>query len=292
MKRQRATQLLEGLLNRAAEDTWPAKLVRSVYVFGSYARGALEPRDVDVAVDFERDDRWLSHHANSMSYGYDPYAILKQALRGRQRGMSFVFERNLGGYDDIPMTLVWERGEALSIALDRLAALPVDPHAGRAPRDAMIPCFAGMEHSLRRYVREGLVELIDDGTISVERMVLADAVVSDPANRWEVERRWKTNSPLFRAASAVLGHFESQGIDLHTVHLHGRDLGNSTTPYFAGFQLRYLHGVIRCFAKFGGVEWIEVPHPTRSKPLLALRIHPLDRGKVVRHNEDRHLWLS
>ncbi|WP_254708112.1 nucleotidyltransferase domain-containing protein [Streptomyces lunaelactis] len=46
------------MLQRLDEGgSWPLELVDAVYVFGSYARGALEPGDVDVAVDFRQDER-------------------------------------------------------------------------------------------------------------------------------------------------------------------------------------------------------------------------------------------
>ncbi|WP_159043405.1 nucleotidyltransferase domain-containing protein [Streptomyces sp. NBRC 110028] len=48
MKRERATQLLTDMLGRLEASGWPLDLVDEVYVFGSYARGALEPADVDV----------------------------------------------------------------------------------------------------------------------------------------------------------------------------------------------------------------------------------------------------
>uniref|UniRef100_A0AAU2UZP1 Nucleotidyltransferase domain-containing protein n=1 Tax=Streptomyces sp. NBC_00003 TaxID=2903608 RepID=A0AAU2UZP1_9ACTN len=57
MKRERATALVEEMLRRLDQDTGrPLELVDAVYLFGSYARGALEPHDVDIAVDFHRDE--------------------------------------------------------------------------------------------------------------------------------------------------------------------------------------------------------------------------------------------
>ncbi|MEV7242761.1 nucleotidyltransferase domain-containing protein [Streptomyces sp. NPDC093248] len=46
------------MIRRLDGDTsWPLALVQEVWLFGSFARGALEPHDVDVAVRFERDER-------------------------------------------------------------------------------------------------------------------------------------------------------------------------------------------------------------------------------------------
>lgn len=289
MKRQHATQLLQELLTRAtSDDTWPTNLVRSVHVFGSYARGALNPSDVDVAIDFERDVRWAHHLVNSLSASRDPFTILRMALRGRRRGLELLFERNSGGYDDIPMTLIWERGESLTVALNRLIAIPEDPDATRAPREAMIPCFEGLEDHLPLFVRESFIELVNDGTISIEQITLPDVEIDDPEIHSQINWRWKEGSPLKRAAHAVLGHLESRGVDLHAVHLHGEDLDETATPYYAAFQLRYVRALPWCFTEHGGIEWIEVPKPTRSKPTIALRVQLLDRDKMTRHVEDHH----
>lgn len=41
--------------------------------------------------------------------------------------------------------LLWKRGDALSDAQARLAAIEPDPGAGRAPRDEMIEQFEGLD---------------------------------------------------------------------------------------------------------------------------------------------------
>lgn len=88
MKREQATLLLKELVGRAAGDTWPASLVQSVHVFGSYARGAPNPGDVDVAVTFNnRDQRWSEHFSNALIEGRDAYTVLRMALRGRRRSL-------------------------------------------------------------------------------------------------------------------------------------------------------------------------------------------------------------
>lgn len=47
MKLERATALMEELLRRVVAGGWLAELARQVWVFGSYARGALESGDVN-----------------------------------------------------------------------------------------------------------------------------------------------------------------------------------------------------------------------------------------------------
>ncbi|WP_020499069.1 hypothetical protein [Sciscionella marina] len=152
MKRERATTLLEELIRRTAGAGWPVQLVETVYVFGSYSRGATEPGDLDVAVDIQRTDQWVEHFVACLFEGRDPYSELRQALRGRTRSVSILFERR-HDHDDVPMNLLWRRGEPLELAVQRIHTIPVDPTAGRASRDAMPACFEGLDKWLPRFMR-------------------------------------------------------------------------------------------------------------------------------------------
>jgi len=275
VNRQRATHLAEQLLAGldAGRDEWPLSIVTEVYVFGSYARGATDPRDLDIEVEINRqDDRWLSHFGTSLAYGRDPFSIIRRALVGAARSYQFLFEAR--DRVDFPLTLLWRHGDALSTALDRLYAIEVDDAAGRAPRDAMLPQFDGLDRWIPRPYRERLAMAVDTGAITLERLHLPDAAVTDPAAQQHIARRWSPTSPLYRAGHAVLAHLEQRGIDPAQVHLHGRDIAGPDTPYFAGFSLRYFPSIPACLTEYHGTEWIEVVHPTRSLPLHALRIRP------------------
>jgi hypothetical protein len=63
--------------------------VREVWIFGSYARGALEVGDVDLAVEFDqtKDEagRWF---ATLMAGGFDHLGALRRELRGNQRALA------------------------------------------------------------------------------------------------------------------------------------------------------------------------------------------------------------
>jgi hypothetical protein len=59
---------------------WPLSLVTDLYVFGSFARGAIEPRDVDIDVEFKIDQRWAEHFAGCLAYGRDPHSPFRRAL--------------------------------------------------------------------------------------------------------------------------------------------------------------------------------------------------------------------
>jgi predicted nucleotidyltransferase len=91
VKRERATRLLADMITRLEGGGWPLGLVEEVYVFGSYARGALEPNDVDVVIEHGTDKRWLGESLDASINGRDSYVGMRQAMRGRTRGISFQF---------------------------------------------------------------------------------------------------------------------------------------------------------------------------------------------------------
>ncbi|MBG0567555.1 nucleotidyltransferase domain-containing protein [Actinoplanes aureus] len=286
MERSRAVALVEEVLGRLVEGQgeWPLSLVREVYVFGSFARGALQPGDVDLDLEVDRDDRWRNWFVDALSAGRDPYLRFRQPLVGRKRLVQFEFN----GHEeaDFPMTLLWRRGDDLSAAMDRLTEIKADPDAGRAERHAMLPQFEGLDRWLPRFHREHFIAAIESGAITVERVTLpepeprhfAHPVVED--HLWD---RWQPPSPLYRAAGAVFAYLIDRGVDPAELHLHGRDVRARETPYYAGFSLRYLRAMQWCFTDYGGREWIEVVHPTKRGEIHALRVLPtsMDRLKEL-----------
>ena len=203
MKRDRATQLIEELLGHAMVPGWPQDLVMELRLFGSYARGALEPHDVDIDVEYVPDERWKQEAVSALLSGRDPMALLRRALVGRSRGVALT-DNLQARVDDIDMVVLLRRGESLQQARDRLRAIAPDTTAGRAERDSMLPAFEGLERWLARPVRELLVGLVEAGAITITQVELADAEVHDAHARTTLQRRWRPDSPLRRAATAAL----------------------------------------------------------------------------------------
>lgn len=282
VKRERAVELVEHVLRALDErrTEWPLSLVTELYVFGSFARGAIEPHDVDIDVEFEIDERWAAHFAGCLAYGRNPHSPMKRALAGGLRGCQFEF--NFRDRADFELTLLWSREATLRTALERVHLIQPDPAAGRAGRDSMLPQFEGIDQWVPRPIRETLAEASSGGAITVERCVLADGGVTSVAAREHLAYRWTLSSPLYRAASAVIADWETRGIDPGQAHLHGIDIGDKETPYFAGFGWRYFRSVPACLTEYRGVEWLEVVRPTRTRPLDALRILPRDRQLLER----------
>ena len=279
MKRERAVQLAEHILRNVdgGQEQWPLSLVTQVYVFGSFARGAVAPHDLDIDVEYDyADPDWAAHFVHCLSYGRDPHAPMRRAMTAGRRGCQMVF--NFRERADFEFTALWQRGDSLAVALDRLHAIQPDKSAGRAPRDSMLPQFEGIDDWVPRPYREALCNAVNAGAIALERVLLEDGPVVSLIAVKHMDARWKSSSPLRRAAAAVIAYWERQGVDPGQGHLHGSDIRDRATPYFAGFNWRYFGSIPRCLTEFGGAEWVEVVRPTRTQPLHSLRIAPLNRG--------------
>ncbi|WP_172386286.1 nucleotidyltransferase family protein [Streptomyces sp. MNP-20] len=285
MKRERATKLLNDMLDRLEEGRWPLDLIDEILVFGSYARGALTPSDVDLVVEHRTDDRLTSEVVQALSYGRDPYASMKRALKGNSRGLQIHFrERSTLEGDGFELTPLWTRGEPVAAARTRLAALTPDPAAGRAPRDHMIEAFDGIDRWIPRPVRIDLTDLVDRKAATIQRLELADARPSHPAAP-EALTRWSDTSPLRRAAAAVLAHLEASGRPLESVYLHGDPVigsrySDSVWQIGVGFGWRYYGSIARHLRQ--GTDWFEVVRPTRTQALHTLHITVQDRTALPR----------
>jgi hypothetical protein len=284
VKRERGTALLTTVLTAAAQArTRPLSMLDEIHVFGSFARGALEPHDVDVDVELTADEQFTSEAIGSLSLGRDPFTSVRHALIGTRRGVQFRFQELSELHENrIDTTLLWRRGDDLETALARLRAIKPDPEAGRAPRDGMLPAFEGIDRHVPRPVREMLSAWATQSAVTVERVDLPAREAKGEIAREAIERRWGAASVLRRAGHAALAHLEQQRIPAEQVHLHGHDLVvNSDTPYFVGFQWRYANAIHQCLTHWGGVQWLEIPHPTSSGPLVALRIDVIDRDALA-----------
>jgi hypothetical protein len=257
-------------------------MLDEVHVFGSFARGALEPHDVDVDLELTLDEQFMREAIESRSYGLEQFTPIRHALVGRQRGIQFRFKELRGLHaKGIETTLLWRRGDDLDTALARLHAIKADPDAGQAPRDGMLSAFEGIDRHVPLPVRETLAGWVGRAAITVERVGLPALEASGEVARDTLSRRWAATSVLRRAGNAALAHLEQQNIPAEQVHLHGHELvRDSDTPYFVGFHWRYARGIHHCLTRRGGSQWLEIPHPTAHGPLVAVRIEVTDRDTL------------
>lgn len=155
MKREQFTEKLARMVLAIWSGAPPAR-VRELYVFGSYARGALEPGDVDVIVIHDNPEQayWdnLEREIKESSYsGVDAIlqvgrrfeSAMRRALRKPGEKIDIILTRKLedriGPSSTIrpeDLVLVWS--ESKPDYLSNLAVIIPDPSAGRAPRDHFI----------------------------------------------------------------------------------------------------------------------------------------------------------
>ncbi|MGP3951176.1 nucleotidyltransferase domain-containing protein [Streptomyces sp. 7N604] len=297
MKRARAVELIEQMLHRLDDSQeWPITLVQQVWLFGSFARGAIEPHDVDVAVQFDRDKRMKEIVIQTLLAGRgNPDAQLRRALAGTSRGLQIQFDDSVRGQlesEGTVMLPLWQRGDPLEKALDVLYGIAEDSDAGRAERHDMIDEFIGLDRHIPRPVRAELIKWQEQGLITIAKVTLPDApdtdLLDDPNMLWSF-RRWKPDSPLRRAALASLSYLQARGAELDDIDLSGTRLctprrlaGHRSEPvWWINWKWQGYRGIPYCVR--GGKAWLEVVGPTRTRPLTALMIQP---GLKVRDLRD------
>lgn len=215
MKRSEATRRIEGLLDRVTTaDGRYLQRVREVWIFGSYARGALVVGDVDLAIEFDQTGdeagRWF---ATLLAGGFDHLGALKRELRGNQR----VLELHLNELAELreegfELHLLWTRGDSFETARDRLGALAPDASAGRATRDTVHPLLLGVEKLVPRPARQEFSVLMWAGWLDSKLIDLTDQEAKNPVTCRRFGRQWSITNPRFRAAHAVASYLEQDGI--------------------------------------------------------------------------------
>ncbi|MFG3489996.1 hypothetical protein [Streptomyces sp. NPDC047972] len=281
MKRERATTILNEMLERLEQNAWPLDLVTEIYLFGSYIRGALEVGDIDVVVQHTTDERWTQQSLHAFFGGRDSYTPMRQALRGNRRGISFQFQgRDSLQSEDIELLPLWHQGEPIALARQRLAAITSDATAGRAPRDHVLPAYETLADLIPRPVRIDLHRWSTARKITVTTLCLPDAQPSSTTATRHMDDRWVPNSPLRRAAAAALAHLESTGQRLDRCEIHRQYLARGATDRtidcFVDLGWRYWRSAERYLAD--GQSWFEVLPATSRQPLNALHITPAARS--------------
>jgi hypothetical protein len=215
VKRSEATTRIGGLLERVTGgDGRYLSRVREVWVFGSYARGALEVGDVDVAVEFDQSKdeagRWF---ATRLAGGFDDLGALRRELRGNQRVLELHFndleELKKEGFEP---RLLWRRGDSLETARARLLALTPDENAGRATRDTVHPLLAEVEKLVPRPARQDFSLFMWAGWLDANLIELPTKEAANPVTRRRFRQQWSESNPRVRAAHAVAAYLEQDGI--------------------------------------------------------------------------------
>src|SRR4051794_15525039 len=146
-------------------------MVDEIWLFGSYARGALNPGDVDLEIVITPDEQYRHEEIRAFSGYRHPSIDFLRELRGRRRGLEIGISRTRE-IDFPEKTLLYERGDHLHQAMERLHAIQADPNVARAPRDPVAPQLEGLDKELTRSERAELSALLSAGWIELERLTL------------------------------------------------------------------------------------------------------------------------
>ncbi len=269
----------------ASQTQPPLDIVTKIYVFGSFARGALTPHDIDLSVELapDLDMEFTVGVVTDLRQGRDPYRHIRHALVGRSRRCQFQF----GATDtmrksglDFDLLLLWQRGDALATALTRLHAITADPTAGRAARDWMLPEFDGLDRWIPGHIRRPIYQAVKANALHVERLDLGDCDVIAGDAMLVIDDLWKPGGDTHRVATAAVAYFERRGIPAGQICIHGTTLGADTPRYFVGIRWRSFN-IPRELIADPEAEWLEVLKSGTRGPLPALRLRPLDRAALA-----------
>ena len=298
VKRSEATRRIEGLLARVAGgDGRYLPRVWEVWIFGSYARGALEVGDVDLALEFDQTGdeagRWF---ATLLAGGFDHLGALRRELHGNQRGL----ELHLNELDDLRKEgfdpqLLWARGESFETARDRLHALTTDPFAGTASRDTVHPLLSEVEKLVPRPARQEFSVFMWAGWLDAKLVDLAAREATNPVARRRFRQRWSTSNPRFRAAHGVASYLESEGIAPlsagGTLYSDQREVIDEEREYWRPAVAVHFSGKLLKWSMFdfgqGTPRVLVVLNPTaRKQTLRALDMRALaDRDAFFKHGD-------
>jgi predicted nucleotidyltransferase len=292
MPRAKATAALCTLLERICAGGLHADCVTAVYVFGSYARGALSVGDVDVDIEYDSRLNPEVHREliDRVVIGRDWNTPFRKALKP-PRALQVMFGRVEMIAEPV---LVYERGDTLERARARVEAITTDPGAGRARRDPVHPAIEPVADDLKRPSRILLTELLTAGLLTVDLVVLADADGDEPADgRFEerIRLRWPSaRSPLARAARAAGAQLQAAGVDLATVALMPRGvLDQRGSRLVVECRETHLRDLIAYLAYNRIARGLFVLHPERKRPLRGLRLAAPNPGALP---DDIEGWVS
>jgi hypothetical protein len=302
VKRSEATKRVEGLLARvvSGEGSYLPR-VREVWIFGSYARGALEVGDVDLAVEFDQTkDEAGVWFATLMAGGFDHLAALRRELRGTQRALEIHFNEledlRKEGFEP---RLLWRRGNSLEQAHARLAALAPDASTQRAPRDSVHPFLAEVEKLIPRPARQEFSLFMWAGWLDAELVELPREQAANPVTRSRLAEQWSESNPRLRAAHAVASYLEQEGIAPlsagGTVYSDERELLDAERDYWQPRVAVHFGAKLLQWAMFDFGEGIPrvlvVLNPSaRKQTLRALDLRAtVDRGQFFgfQHGDGR-----
>lgn len=250
--RARARRKIESVAQRLIAAQPPLDRARSLWVCGSYARGAPDVGDVDLLLDID-DAREPGQQALEAFYRRaHPYAEVVKALgcgggsivtlevtpvfqpalapisperaeagvpAGHEIPRQPLLQHLITGdpFDPQP-TLLWVRGDHINDVRTRLAAISEDPNAMRFERTTTVPLIDTLLPLLGVATGFQLAAQIRAGNIDVDALLLTEAP-PPPEAQASLVWRYQPGSERSLAAAAALSYLKRNGVELDRVQL-------------------------------------------------------------------------
>lgn len=253
--RARATRKIESVAQRLIAGEPPLDRARSLWVCGSYARGAPDVGDIDLLLEIDELREPAKQAIEAFYRRAHPYPEVVKALgcaggsivtlavtpvfqpapapisreRAQQSclpaGHEFprqpLLQHTVTGdpFDPQPK-LLWVRGDRIDEVRARLDAIAEDPDARRFERTTTVPLIDTLLPLLGVEIGFRLAAQMRAGNLEVNALVLGEAPPPAEAEA-SLQWRYRRSSERYLAAASALGHLKRDGVAPNCVQLAG-----------------------------------------------------------------------
>ena len=187
--------------------------IGEVWVFGSFARGAPDVGDVDLAIELDRNsDDFRALLSNEQLFTWE--AVIKRELFGRQRIFSSQFDQlpHLREHfaEDV-WILLYAAGDSASVVTSRIDGIVIDANATRAPRPAPPAELGPHAEDIPVADREVLIDLMARGLLTIEPVDIPVVEKLPPKLRTMINEWWDVGGTRHHQVSVAATYLHQNG---------------------------------------------------------------------------------
>ena len=272
------------MLRHVAEQRTPhCACVETIRVFGSFARGATDVGDIDLAVKINtsRDKRLHEKLIRRLATGADPWSGWQTSLGARSPILEIHFENHP---PEENMVLLYAAGDSLETCLQRLRALTPDQSATHAPRhweQAKTESLRGLEQHFG-FLTATLDLLVVGNALQIERVDLEEC----PNDRSPHGLSRQLQGGHAKTLLAALVYLQDLGIAPAEISLlyEPAYIGGPWPPVYT-WQVLWTEASLSSFLKYEqecrDALYLVSPR-ARKAPFVSLRMHI--SSEVALHN--------
>jgi hypothetical protein len=271
----------------AEQRTPHCACVETIRVFGSFARGATDVGDIDLAVKINtsRDKCLHARLIRRLAAGADPWSGWQTSLGARSPILEIHFENHP---PEENMVLLYAAGDPLKRCLQRLRALTPDQSATHAPRhweQAKTESLRGLEQHFG-FLTATLDLLVVGNALQIERVDLEDCSNDHPPRGLSSGSEQRLQGGNAKPLLAALVYLRDLGIAPAEILLLNEDayIGGPWPPVYT-WQVLWTEASLSSFLKYEqecrDAVYLVSPR-ARKAPFAVLRMHIL--SEVALHN--------